>query len=240
MLKKILIITLAVLVIGAVGVSLYNVSGQKATSAKAAFESPPDDGQLNGHSWQANPVSSRVETETDTIPNSDIPESPPTDVLAEQDMNATFEGQAAVQPAINTTSATGQANGSGKGAGNGRRGNRWGGTNENAGAGEYAEPDPQNEFVEWQVFQGRVSDYIPPALTLLTGDGNAIPIQLGNQAFLSNLGLELQDGDTVTITGYWDSSGEFAAGQITLDATGESFILRDDLGRPLWGGGPNR
>jgi hypothetical protein len=85
-----------------------------------------------------------------------------------------------------------------------------------------------------------VSDYNPPALTLLTGDGNAIPIQLGNQAFLSNLGLEFQDGDTVTITGYWDSNGEFAAGQITLDATGESFTLRDDLGRPLWGGGPNR
>jgi hypothetical protein len=98
----------------------------------------------------------------------------------------------------------------------------------------------KNLHIEWLTFRGIVSGYAPPSFTLLSDDGQTISAQLGSQSYIASLGLKLNDGDTVTLTAYWDTSGSLAVGQNILDASGQAFVLRDDLGRPSWGGGPNR
>jgi hypothetical protein len=84
--------------------------------------------------------------------------------------------------------------------------------------------------------QGVVSNYAAPNFTLTTSDGQAIAVQLGNLNYLSTLGLSLKEGDSVTLTGYYDPSGSFAVGTLTLDNTGQTFTLRDESGRPAWRG----
>lgn len=135
------------------------------------------------------------------------------------------------------TNAQGQpAGGNGwRGGGNGRRQ----GQNGNGGQSTYATPNPQNGFTEALSFHGTISAYNPPTFTLVTDDGQSINAQLGNQSYIASLGLTLNNGDSVTISGYWDTSGAFAVQQITLDSSGQTYLLRDDLGRPLWRGGAN-
>jgi hypothetical protein len=117
------------------------------------------------------------------------------------------------------------------------RGYRGGRGNGGAQGGAFAQPNPQNGMTELVTYQGLVSQYAAPNLTLITTDGQSIPAQLGNLSYLSQIGLTLNEGDAVTLTGFMDSSGALAVTSITLDATGQTFTLRDNLGRPLWGGG---
>jgi hypothetical protein len=97
-------------------------------------------------------------------------------------------------------------------------------------------PNPQNGLTEWITLQGVVSNYAAPNFTLTTSEGQAIAVQLGNLNYLSTLGLSLKDTDQVTLTGYYDPSGSFAVGTLTLDATGQTFTFRDESGRPAWRG----
>jgi NaMN:DMB phosphoribosyltransferase len=87
-------------------------------------------------------------------------------------------------------------------------------------------------------YSGTVSAYVLPQFTLLTSDGQAILAQLGNQSYVASLGLVLQDGDAVTVTGFVDSSGALAVTSITNLSTGATYTLRDGTsGRPAWAGG---
>ena len=47
--------------------------------------------------------------------------------------------------------------------------------------------------------------------------------------------IRIVPGDTVTVLGF-DENGNFQAGQITNESTGEILLLRDPNGRPLWAG----
>lgn len=114
---------------------------------------------------------------------------------------------------------------------------RYGGQNQAAtGTGD---PQPQNGLTEWLTFQGTVTDLEAPFFNLVLSDGQVIPAELGSQAYLSQLGLAVQNGDLITVTGFWDANGSLTAGQITL-ADGQTFSLRDELGRPSWRGGPGK
>ncbi|MGB9674343.1 MAG: hypothetical protein ACPL3P_09415 [Anaerolineales bacterium] len=122
------------------------------------------------------------------------------------------------------------------GNGNRRRGQQ---LNANGSRGAYATPNPQNGMSELLTFSGTVSNYAAPVFTLTTSDGQTINAQLGNLNYLSSLGLSLTNGESVTVVGYYDPSGSFAVQQITDNTTGQTYTLRDDLGRPLWRGGAN-
>jgi hypothetical protein len=61
---------------------------------------------------------------------------------------------------------------------------------------------------------------------LVIGTG---PVDLASQGFA------LQIGEPVQVRGYWEA-GEFKATQLTRLTTGQTFALRDDLGRPVWAG----
>lgn len=149
------------------------------------------------------------------------------------------------------STASGQQAGGGQGRGRQGGGNNGNSTNGNGNRGNSTAnqaqnnpsgtPDPQNGLQEWLTLSGQVSNFSANVFTLVTSDGQQIPVQLGSQNYVSGLGLTLQDGDAVTVVGFWETADTFTAGTLTLDASGEVISLRDDLGRPLWaGGGRNR
>ena len=65
--------------------------------------------------------------------------------------------------------------------------------------------------------------------------------QLGDQALRDcrqakgRLVVDVQIGDELEVTGYWEND-EFKASEITLLASGQTIVLRDELGRPSWSG----
>lgn len=126
---------------------------------------------------------------------------------------------------------TWQAGAQGRGGGQGGRG-RGGQGGGQAGR----QTNPQSGFTGYTTYQGTVSDYAAPNFTLVTTDGQKLPVQLGNLNYVANLGITIKDGDQVTITGFQDASGAIAAGTITVDATGQTFTLRTETGRPSWAG----
>ena len=136
-----------------------------------------------------------------------------------------------VMASSNGGNGAGTQNGSGQGgAGRGNGGQGQAG----AGAGQ---AQPQNGFTEWVTYSGTVSEYVAPNFNLQTTDGQIIAVQLGNLNYVNSLGLVIHDGDLVTVTGFVDPEGSLAVGQITLDASGQTFTMRGETGRPMWAGG---
>jgi hypothetical protein len=45
----------------------------------------------------------------------------------------------------------------------------------------------------------------------------------------------IEAGDEVSVKGFWENE-EFKATEITLLTNGQSIILRDEWGRPMWSG----
>lgn len=221
MLKKILIGVLSTLVVTAVGASAYN------TTLKSGLAQT-----------EPQPVSAAVE-------------APAQEVLAAVDplqAAGSYQNQpqnqmrgAANGPGSPTASGEPLAANAGIGQTGGQgRGNRFG----SGGAGRQSQtgvadgsavPAPQNGLTEWISLEGTVSGVAYPTFTLTTSDGQAILVSLGNLNYATSLGIELTDGETVSLTGFWDTDGSLAVGSLLAD--GQTFSLRDEYGRPLWSGG---
>jgi hypothetical protein len=71
------------------------------------------------------------------------------------------------------------------------------------------------------------------ALVMETEDGELV-VGTGPLS-LAELGVEIQVGDTIGVTGYWEDD-ELKAAEFTLLATGQIAALRDGWGRPVWSG----
>jgi hypothetical protein len=133
-------------------------------------------------------------------------------------------------------------NGSQGGGQGGRYGQSSGGQGRGASRGSgtgAGVADPQAAQKESLTLHGVVSNYAAPNFTLITDDGQSVTVQLGNQRFVSELGIILPEGQAVTLVGFYEAGDLFAASAITLDASGQTYTLRDQAsGRPLWAGGP--
>ena len=96
---------------------------------------------------------------------------------------------------------------------------------------------PQNGFTSYSTYQGTVSDYAAPNFTLVTADGQKLAMELGSLNYINSLGLNLKDGDAVTVSAFTGPNGILTVGKITLTSTGQTYTLRNDQGRPMWAGG---
>ncbi|MFN2134542.1 MAG: hypothetical protein ACK2UK_01220 [Candidatus Promineifilaceae bacterium] len=95
------------------------------------------------------------------------------------------------------------------------------------------------EAHETVTIQGTVSQ-APAAgvdMILETADGEVL-IGTG-PGYLQEQGFELSLGDEVIVDGFWED-GEFKAEAITRQADGVSIALRDASGRPMWSGAGRR
>ncbi len=229
MFKKVMIALLAAVTITAFSVGAYNMISARAaanggeTAAVAAAGAVTDLGATDSTAPLADPqVRSLGENTTASGP-------------AWQNSVAQPEANTTGQQVAGTQGRGGQGN---PNAGNGNRGSGNGARGQNQASNV---PSPENGLQEWVTFSGQVSNFSENYFTLLTADGQQIPVQLGSLNYIASLNLALQEGDAVTVVGFWETVDTFTAGAITLDATGEVINLRDEIGRPLWaGGGSNR
>lgn len=73
-------------------------------------------------------------------------------------------------------------------------------------------------------------------LTIDTAERGRLDLWLGRVGYASQQGVTFNAGESVTILGFDAPNGQFQAGEITNDATGQTLYLRDPNGRPLWAG----
>jgi hypothetical protein len=72
-------------------------------------------------------------------------------------------------------------------------------------------------------------------LFIETAEGETVQVGLGPSAYREAQGFVLQLEETVRINGYWEDD-EFKAIQLENLTTGQSIVLRDTAGRPMWAG----
>ena len=227
MLKKLLVGMLALVVITAVGFSVYNANANGSATASAAAVS-----DTAGTALQ--PAGNGIHTGAQD--GSGVQNAAGGGAIG-QGAGATSAG--ANGSGANNAGGNGAGvNGAGGQGGGGRRNNAGSqaGTGAGTGAGQQT---TQNGFQEWVTYTGTVSGYAAPNFSLVTGDGQTIAAQLGNLNYVNSLGLALVEGESVTVTGFLDPEGALAVGQITLASSGQTYTLRGEQGRPMWAGGGN-
>lgn len=118
--------------------------------------------------------------------------------------------------------------------GRGTPGNRTSGT-ENAAGGRgqgYGTSQGRSAtVVEWETLTGTVT-MADNEIAVQTTEGKVI-VGLGQASYREGFALEV--GDKVMITGFYED-GEFKAGAIENLTTGQTIVLRDEAGRPMWTG----
>ncbi len=127
--------------------------------------------------------------------------------------------------------ATGQRAGQVSGS-NGSRGGQ--GIHRNGGAqGPFNPAGTTDHSDEWQTIEGKVT-VVDVDMTMQTADGTVV-VGLGQSWYREDAGFTLKVGDEVSVTGFYED-GEFKAGTIENQTTGETLVLRDETGRPMWSG----
>ena len=149
--------------------------------------------------------------------------------LSTDDLFATGQSQGQGQGQGQGNGSQGQGQGRGQGQGQQGRGQgQGGGQGQGAGMSQSVEHD-------WVTLTGTVLSAGPQSLTVDTVEQGELTLELGMPGFASEQGIVFNPGDEVAITGF-DENGMFQAGQIDNKTTGESLLLRDPNGRPLWAG----
>lgn len=129
-----------------------------------------------------------------------------------------------------SNAGTGDGSGEEQWAGSGSPGGRW--------LGEAAEAGESTAELEAPVsVSGIVQSVDGSSLVLGTGAGEQIDVSLGRSGYWEAQGLRLVEGDEVVIEGHYEDDGALSASSVTLVATGQTVVLRDENGRPLWAGG---
>jgi hypothetical protein len=123
----------------------------------------------------------------------------------------------------------GQAQGRGQqGKGNGAGGQ---GQTQNPNAGT-----PQANVTDWTTVTGTVNSFDGVGVSLTTTEGAPLWVQFGQSRYVSAQGVTFTAGDHLTVSGFTEN-GQYQAGTVTNDTTGQTLNLRDATGRPLWAGG---
>jgi len=139
---------------------------------------------------------------------------------------------------VTSQTGNGYSNGE-KAAGQGGSGYR-GGQNSQSGVPSTTAGEPQvnADITGANTITGTVSAYDLVTLTVSTYDGQSVIVQLGNASYAGSIGFAPQIDQSVTVLGFPGDQGLFSAISVTID--GQIYAFRDELGRPLWAGGPGK
>ena len=124
----------------------------------------------------------------------------------------------------------GQSRGQGRGQGLGQ------GQGQGSAASLEHEAVPQ----DLEIIEGTVVE--TDELVVKTTEGETVQVGLGPSTYREAQGFVLNTGDTVRVSGYWEDD-EFKATELENQTAGQSIVLRDAAGRPMWAGqgrGKNR
>jgi len=144
----------------------------------------------------------------------------------EQQAGETYEPQYLDQSAYDDiVSAPMESGGYGQSQGRGNAGSEAESSGQGQGRNE------TERTVEWETLTGEVI-VIDHEVTIQTAEGEVL-VGMGQSAYWESFGLAV--GDEITVTGYHED-GEFKAGTVENLTTGETIVLRDETGRPMWAG----
>ena len=125
---------------------------------------------------------------------------------------------------------SGTAGGPSRGQGDG------GNTAGRQGQGEVSRnQEPEASVEEWLTYGGSVVALDDEGVTIATGDGQELAIKLGPPWYRESLDFSAEVGDQVSVVGFYDDD-HFETGQVANQTNGQTLILRDEDGRPLWAG----
>lgn len=97
----------------------------------------------------------------------------------------------------------------------------------------------EDEEHDWISLTGVVSSLDAGSLWIETDEGENLEFARRVWRFIRESGLEISAGDQVELEGFYEN-GEFEISYLEDLTSGESLQIRDDSGRPLWGGGKNQ
>lgn len=164
-------------------------------------------------------------------------------------LNGTGEGQSRqIRQAHAGAGGAGYRGGGQEGVAN--AGNRFGAGQSNGGSGrsaagsanQYGKGRGQGAASEgadhpletWTTIAGTVVAFGGGDLTVQTDEGQ-LTVNLGPEWYVEATGINLQAGDEIEISGF-EEDGVFQVTRIVDQASGETLLLRDETGRPLWAG----
>ena len=128
---------------------------------------------------------------------------------------------------VDALPASNQGTRNGNGSGNGSQGN---GSADGTGTGEalaYAQ--------EWLTLEGYVSTINDDELIVSLTDGSELLLDGRAWSFAQENGFTTSVDNSLQLNGFYDGD-DFEAGSINDLNSGESVLLRDESGRPLWAG----
>ena len=95
---------------------------------------------------------------------------------------------------------------------------------------------PQAVERDWVTLTGEVVSSTDRELAVETKEMGQLTLHLGPPDFASQQNVAFNTGDPVTMIGFSGENSTFQAGQITNETSGQTLMLRDPNGRPLWAG----
>lgn len=121
----------------------------------------------------------------------------------------------------------------GSGRGQGQSGQGQGGQGQSGQGTGQSQAVPQGQPMVSEIVEGVVVE--TDELVVETVDGQTVQVGLGPSSYREGQGFALNVGDHVRVSGYWEAD-EFKATQVESLDTGDSIVLRDVSGRPMWAG----
>ena len=103
-----------------------------------------------------------------------------------------------------------------------------------SGSGNQSGSD-QARVDEWLTVQGTVISVDEEELHVQADDGILMVVGHRPWSFAQEQDFSAQAGDEVTLTGFYEGE-EFEVGRIENVTSGQSVLLRDENGRPMWAG----
>ena len=213
--KKLIVLTLSMIVIVAIAASWYNVSANRILTDE---NSPTDTATITATTLPATLSTTPYIDEPLEAEEAQTAQSPEDLVEAIQaNQQVEMDEPSVLSPSPSTTNS---------------KGNGWRQSSQsNPNSSSSTVTDQENITLT-----GIVDQFISPQLTLITDLGQVIYIQLGNLSASDGTVLDLIPGEYVTVTGWYNQVGEFTANQITLNSSGITFTIRNQTGRPDWAG----
>ena len=91
---------------------------------------------------------------------------------------------------------------------------------------------------EWLTYDATVNSTDSLLWVVTLEDGTVIEIDGRTLSYVTDLGFTVNPGDSLVIVGFFED-GIFEVGQIENLTSGDSVVIRDEDGTPLWAGGLN-
>ena len=88
---------------------------------------------------------------------------------------------------------------------------------------------------KWLTLQGTVVSVDADTLLMQTASGEQVTMENRPWWFAQEQRFSTQVGNQVTLVGFYEK-GDFEVGQISDTTNGQTILVRDENGRPLWAG----